>query len=224
MMSESSAGANHPSDPAAQTHGAGIVVMGNAGGGKSTLIQTIFGGPNSPARGYETTGSGADEYTDQPGLDDLMNVHKVRVWDVEGFHTMDGYSNMIDALTNIKRRCRSHTAAQVHVVWWVTTDRPEQAVREQVLKVFEQMPIFLVVNKCDRKADVVDSVLFNARKACPGHNLFCQLLLEQNMDPCGRYARNAVLHAFLRCQLSREAWGPTSVRAKIVPDVEWKSS
>lgn len=195
-----------------ESHGARIVIMGNAGEGKSTLIQSVFGRPMvesdsasvapgvgqqglASGHGSHTT-SGAHLYVGQAdGNEDPDIEHKVSIWDTEGFHTQDSNDNTLKAVREIVQKSKRqssrfpiddprHLAALVHAVWWVVTDRPETTMVAAMNALFGlEVPIFVVVNKCDRDAKEVDTILQNVKRVYPEARAVLPVVAQPSNGP-----------------------------------------
>ena len=154
-----------------QRNGARIVVMGATGTGKTSLINAVF------QRSCGVVGHSMP-CTQTISRYPPDSECPVWVYDTKGFEPLSENQDIMDDLRNLwtehqknANRYRPNSpeyhAECLHAVWWVTADRLEPSLQNTVQEIFQSIPIFIVVNKCDKKEEEVDVVLNDVQKLCP---------------------------------------------------------
>ena len=152
-------------------NGARIVVMGATGTGKTSLINAVFH-RRCGAAGHATP------CTQTISTYPPNSECPVWVYDTKGFEPLSENRDIVNDLRRLsnqhQKKAKQHKpnspeyhAECLHAVWWVTAERLEPSLQEKVQDIFKSVPIFIVVNKCDKKAEEVDIVMNDVQKLCP---------------------------------------------------------
>lgn len=150
-----------------------IMVLGSTGVGKSSVLNACFGakkalvGHGRPVTGYGAAAELVKEFPKTPEC-------PVHLYDSKGFETQSKSNNqdIMEAIAAVVD-CRWKEAAKhpfnsseyhaerIHCVWWVTTERCEDGLVKTLSKIFTKshIPIIMVVNKCDKDSDTVDTIM-----------------------------------------------------------------
>lgn len=149
-----------------------IVIMGATGVGKTSVMNAAFGCTVGEV-GH------ALPCTQDVGIFAPTDDCPVWVYDTKGFEPLSDNQDIFQSLENLKAErldaasvhpidSAQHHAERLHAVWWVTDHRFEQALAAQVERVFgDEFPIFIVINKCDKKNSEVDEVIREVKALCP---------------------------------------------------------
>lgn len=156
-----------------RTRGTRILVLGAAGVGKSSLVNACFRG------NLARTGVGlsvTSNITHFLPTDDCP----VHIYDTKGFEPLGENEDVHEQLVGLlaERTAAAYhyeagdprrTTERIHAIWWVVDVRFDPAMKDAVHKIFDgqDVPIFVVVNKCDSAGDDVDRVLDQVRDSCP---------------------------------------------------------
>lgn len=155
-----------------------VLVAGNTGAGKSTLINTVFG------REVARTGTG------RPVTEDLVEyvseVPPLRILDTRGFEAGDGIAfDKVDAEL-AKRRAQGDPAAHIHVAWLCVlsaSNRFEPAHEKFIQRLAErEIPCVIALTQADRDTELLDHVtglLEEHRRRFPKHEIAALELLAQ---------------------------------------------
>jgi predicted GTPase/uncharacterized protein (DUF697 family) len=155
-----------------------VLVAGNTGAGKSTLINTVFG------REVARTGTGRPVTEDVEEY--VSEVPPLRLLDTRGFEAGDGIAfDKVDAEL-AKRREQGDPAAHIHVAWLCVlsgSNRFEPVNEKFVQRVAERsIPCVIVLTQADRETDLLDHVnqfLTEHRRRFPKHDIDVVELLAQ---------------------------------------------
>ena len=100
------------------------------------------------------------------------------IYDTKGFEPLsdneDIFRDMRKLLADRKAQAMLHHpqspeyhAERIHAVWWVTAERFEPDCAKKIYETFgEDIPIFVVVNKCDKAAKIVDDAVQEVVRHC----------------------------------------------------------
>jgi GTP-binding protein EngB required for normal cell division len=117
-----------------------ILIVGNSGAGKSSLINTIFGTEVSVGVGKPVTQE--IHIIEHKSL--ILVDSKGLEIESQGYYAMSKLSSFLSSRTfNTK----------VHMVWYVIASdsaRVEQGIKEVCQKFFPDIPIFFILTKCDK--------------------------------------------------------------------------
>lgn len=146
-----------------------IVIIGDAGTGKSSIINAAFGHKIARTGGARHTTKGIVEYP-------ATRECPVHLYDSEGFAGEAGPTKAKENLRSLVAKCREASCKyppdspeclgeRVHAVWWVDGGRLPEQLFATVRDIFgESVPFFVIFNKCDVDAKIVDERLEAARK------------------------------------------------------------
>lgn len=158
-----------------------ILVMGATGVGKSSVLNACFGkhlavvGHGTPCTGY---GQGSQAH--------LVNYFPasvecpVHLYDTKGFEPLSDNKDILAAVQEVVSTHAANAAEKpfnspeyhaerIHCVWWIVDDRCERSLIDAVTQMLESanVPVLVVVNKCDRPKDEVDIMLSAIRGEVP---------------------------------------------------------
>lgn len=131
-----------------------VLVAGNTGAGKSTLINTVFG------REVARTGTGRPVTEDV--VEYVSEVPPLRVLDTRGFEAGDGIAfDKVDAEFS-RRLAQGDPAAHIHVAWLCVlsgSNRFEPAHEKFIQRLAERgIPCVIALTQADRDTDLLDHV------------------------------------------------------------------
>lgn len=157
--------------------GARIVILGAAGAGKSSCVNAAF------HRAVASTGVGisvTQGVTHYPAT----NECPIHIYDTKGFEAIGDNQDVLQQLKDLlaERRAAASTFGkespeyikeQLHAVWWIIDVLGGGRFSPQVMDVVkttfeqEQIPVVIVLNKCDTAADFVRGVEQQVQEHCP---------------------------------------------------------
>lgn len=168
--------------------GARVVIMGNSGAGKSSCINAAF-----HAKVAETgAGISVTSHIAHYEPSDLCPIH---VYDTKGFEGVSDNRDVLQQLRALveerKQASAEHAVGQpgrvterLHVVWYVIDGRFEPEFMGLVESIFaeQDVPVIVVLNKCDLVAHKVQEVRDSVERHCP----WAAAVVEVVADPlCG---------------------------------------
>eukprot|EP00931_Biecheleriopsis_adriatica_P077773 TRINITY_DN5126_c0_g1_i8.p1 TRINITY_DN5126_c0_g1~~TRINITY_DN5126_c0_g1_i8.p1 ORF type:complete len:798 (-),score=129.70 TRINITY_DN5126_c0_g1_i8:124-2517(-) len=176
--------------------GARIVVMGAAGAGKSSCINAIFGDR------LAATGAGMSVTRDitQYQATERCPIH---IYDTKGFEPLADNSDVIDQLRELVQE-RQDAASQhdvdepcyvterLHAVWWVLDvaggGRFDPQLMRLIHDVFKNVniPIIIVLNKCDVPSDFVGGTRSQVEEHCPWAAAVVEVAADPMLGPIGQ--------------------------------------
>jgi len=171
-------------------HGARILVLGDRGAGKSSLINAAFG------RMRAKTGVGLS-VTQNITLHEASEECPVHIYDSKGFETFDTELDQIQKLVEERRVAAAkyhmddprRITEQLHAVWWVIDVigggrfQPEQMMKVYKILEHDGIPIMLVLNKCDAEDDFVQGVEGAVREHCHWASGIVPVVAESRLGP-----------------------------------------
>lgn len=128
-----------------------ILVCGNSGDGKSSLIRIAFGlKPNDPKAPQVHHGKPCTErFTEYPATDECP----VHIVDSKGWELEVKGKNIIISSTKKwldEMRLQSSLLERVHCVWYLVSNaRCKTADRDLIGEYFKDMPVIVLISKCD---------------------------------------------------------------------------
>eukprot|EP00435_Cladocopium_sp_Y103_P045077 s917_g12.t2 len=171
-------------------HGARILVLGDRGSGKSSLINAAFG------QKVAETGVGLS-VTQDITLYRASDRCPVHIYDTKGFETLDAQLEQLHQLVQERRSAAGRyplddprrIAEQLHAVWWVIDVigggrfQPEQMLNVYKLLQHDGIPVVLVLNKCDAEEDFVQGVEHSIREHCQWASGIVQVASDPRVGP-----------------------------------------
>jgi len=152
-------------------NGARMVIMGGTGTGKTSVINAAFGQAMGSVSHAMPCTQSISHYPPTATC-------PVQIYDTKGFEPLSDNKDILEDLRSLyeeRKRAASqyrpdspeHHAERLHAVWWVTDVRLEPVLVEKVHDLFgNDMPIFIVVNKCDKSEKEVDEVVATVTSSC----------------------------------------------------------
>lgn len=154
-----------------QERRARVVVVGFSGTGKSSLLNAAFGRNLSRV---SHAGRGTVKWQEYPPTEDCP----IWIYDTPGIEARSEDLEILKSLLQERSTAAmrhpvdspEYLAEQIHVVWWVVDTRfeSEAAFTNVRTLVPEGLPIIVVLNKCDRKAEEVRESLAHIQQSIRG--------------------------------------------------------
>jgi len=173
--------------------GARIVIMGNAGVGKSSCINAAF------HRDLAKTGAGIS-VTSCVQHYEATSECPIHIYDTKGFEATRSNDDVLQQLQELlaERQLAAsqysiddpfRVAEKLHAVWWVIDiaggGRFDPALMNLVQAGFAQqdLPIIIVLNKCDVCVDSVELVRQSVWKHCPWAAAVVEVVADPRLGP-----------------------------------------
>lgn len=155
-----------------------VLVAGNTGAGKSTLINTVFG--------WEVARTGTGRPVTEDVEEYVSDIPPLRLLDTRGFEAGDGIAfDKVDAEL-ARRRERGDPAAHIHVAWLCVlsgSNRFEPVHEKFIQRLAERgIPCVIALTQADRDIDLlgyVTGLLKAHRGRFPKHDIAALELLAQ---------------------------------------------
>eukprot|EP00435_Cladocopium_sp_Y103_P035762 s931_g9.t1 len=153
-------------------NGLRLLIMGGSGVGKSAVVNACFGRHLADV---------SHSIPCQQSISHFPPTERcpLHLYDTKGFETQSSNEDILKDLTQLLQERRAASASKstleeqiperLHAVWWVVDFRLEVELFNTVAKLFEddEVPIFIILNKCDRGMAEVDECLEAAKTQCP---------------------------------------------------------
>lgn len=176
--------------------GARIVVLGDAGVGKSSVVNASFGQPMA------ATGAGL-AVTQCITLYEASDRCPVNIYDTKGFETLSDTDDVIEQLRELVEERKQAVLSygpddptaikeQIHAIWWVIDVlgggrfKPESVA--DVGKILSETgaPIIMVLNKCDCEKSYIDEVERSVREHCLWATAIVRVVAHPEVGPMAR--------------------------------------